>query len=314
MLRTLYAFSKPTIARVHGAAFGGGVGLVACCDIAIAAQEATFALSEAKLGLIPATISPLRDRGDRRAPGAALLPHGGALRRRRGVSRIGLVHDIVPLEELDGRINELLGALLVAGPHAQAECKALIRAVAHRPIDDGGDRRHRRAHRARARVAGSARKASRRSSASARPPGCRADLRTNEHAARPRAVRHVAARRAGGGARLGERHPAVRGAVHRRRLGYLHWVDLPAGSRCSRIRGCWRPRASCSSSSSSPTRCRAWTRCGTSCTRSSAFRRAPRSRRACSATRRRRRRRSRRRSSAARSPPAATSRRPAAAR
>ena len=58
MLRTLERHAKPTVARVHGAAFGGGVGLVACCDIAVAAQEATFALSEAKLGLIPATISP----------------------------------------------------------------------------------------------------------------------------------------------------------------------------------------------------------------------------------------------------------------
>src|SRR5205814_9333216 len=105
MLHTLNTLSKPTIARVHGAAYGGGVGLVACCDIAIAAQEATFALSEAKLGLIPATISPY-----------VIEAIGARMARRYFISaerftaaeafRIGLVHDIVPAVELDARINE----------------------------------------------------------------------------------------------------------------------------------------------------------------------------------------------------------------
>jgi methylglutaconyl-CoA hydratase len=135
MLRTLYTLSKPTIARVHGAAYGGGVGLVACCDIAFAAQEATFALSEAKLGLIPATISPYVIE----AIGARMARRYFLTAERFDAAeayRIGLVHDIVLQENLDGRINELLGALLVAGPRAQAESKALIRAVANRPIDD----------------------------------------------------------------------------------------------------------------------------------------------------------------------------------
>ena len=134
MLRILYGLSKPTIARVHGAAMGGGVGLVACCDIAIAAQDATFAFSEAKLGLIPATIGPY------------VIEAIGARQARRyfvtaerftaaEAFRIGLVHDIVTAAELDARVNELLGALLAAGPRAQMECKALIRGVAHRPID-----------------------------------------------------------------------------------------------------------------------------------------------------------------------------------
>lgn len=134
MLRTLNGLSKPTIARVHGAAMGGGVGLVACCDIAIAAQEATFALSEAKLGLIPATISPYVVE----AIGARYARRYFLTAERFDAAeayRIGLVHDIVQQVELDGRINELLGALLVAGPVAQAECKALIRSVSHRPID-----------------------------------------------------------------------------------------------------------------------------------------------------------------------------------
>ena len=102
MLHTLAGLSKPTIARVHGAAMGGGAGLVACCDIAIAAQEATFAFSEGKLGLIPATIAPY-----------VIEAIGARQARRYFISaerftaaeafRIGLVHDIVPLAELDAR-------------------------------------------------------------------------------------------------------------------------------------------------------------------------------------------------------------------
>ena len=134
MLRTLNGLAKPTIARVHGAAMGGGVGLVACCDIAIAAQEATFALSEAKLGLIPATISPyvVDAIGTRYARRYSLTAERFDAAE---AYRIGLVHDLVQQTELDARINELLGALLVAGPQAQTECKALIRNVSHRPID-----------------------------------------------------------------------------------------------------------------------------------------------------------------------------------
>jgi len=79
MLKTLYTLSKPTIARVHGAAYGGGAGLVACCDIAFAAHDATFSLSEAKLGLIPATISPyvLARIGEGRARGGGEGGEGG---------------------------------------------------------------------------------------------------------------------------------------------------------------------------------------------------------------------------------------------
>ncbi len=134
MLATLAGLSKPTIARVHGAAFGGGVGLVAACDIAIAAQDATFALSEAKLGLIPATIGPyvIEAIGARHARRYFLTAERFTAAE---AFRIGLVHDIVPADELDARINELLGTLLLAGPKAQAAAKALIRAVAQRPID-----------------------------------------------------------------------------------------------------------------------------------------------------------------------------------
>jgi methylglutaconyl-CoA hydratase len=135
MLKTLNGLSKPTIARVHGAAYGGGVGLIACCDIAVAAPEATFSLSESKLGLIPATISPyvIEAIGARAARRYFLTAERFTAAE---AYRIGLVHDIVIADTLDDRINELLGALVVAGPGAQAESKALIRAVAHRPIDD----------------------------------------------------------------------------------------------------------------------------------------------------------------------------------
>lgn len=136
MLSTLDRLEKPTVASVHGSAFGGGVGLIACCDIAIAAQEATFALSEAKLGLIPATISPyvIEAIGPRQARRLFLTAERITAAE---AYRLGLVHDLAPAAELENRVNDLLGMLLLAGPNAQRECKALIRSVAHRPIDDG---------------------------------------------------------------------------------------------------------------------------------------------------------------------------------
>ena len=135
MLKTLHRLSKPTIARVHGSTFGGGVGLVACCDIAFAAHDATFSLSEVKLGLIPATIGPyvVEAIGARQARRYFLSAERFTAAE---AFRIGLVHELFPVEELDGKINELLGALLVAGPRAQDEAKALIRAIGARPIDD----------------------------------------------------------------------------------------------------------------------------------------------------------------------------------
>lgn len=136
LLQRLATFSKPTIARVHGPAFGGGVGLVACCDIALAVTDATFALSEARLGLIPSTIGPyvVEAIGARHARRYMLT---GERFQAAEAYRLGLVHDLVAtVDDLDERINELLGELLVAGPRAQAAVKALVRAIAHRPIDE----------------------------------------------------------------------------------------------------------------------------------------------------------------------------------
>ncbi|MDQ2917841.1 MAG: enoyl-CoA hydratase/isomerase family protein [Pseudomonadota bacterium] len=135
MLRSLYALSKPTIARVTGAAYGGGVGLVAACDIALAVPEATFALSEAKLGLIPATIGPyvMEAIGARQARRYFLTAERFG---SEDALRIGLLHEVVAREQIDSRIGALIKTLEAAGPAAQLECKALIRGVAHRPIDE----------------------------------------------------------------------------------------------------------------------------------------------------------------------------------
>lgn len=135
MLRTLAECPKPTIARVHGPAYGGGVGLVACCDVAIGAHDAVFALSEVKLGLIPATISPyvVAAIGERHARRYFVT----AERFDAGEAyRIGLLHELVTADALDTRVNEVLGAMLLGGPWAQSEAKTLVRAVANRPVDD----------------------------------------------------------------------------------------------------------------------------------------------------------------------------------
>jgi methylglutaconyl-CoA hydratase len=135
LMRTLDRCPKPTLARVHGAAFGGGVGLVACCDIAIAAHGAQFCLSEARLGLIPAVISPyvVRAMTPRAARRYFLTAETFTAAEALG---LGLVHRVVSADALDASIEAMLLLLLAAGPAAQAECKTLIAAVADRPVDD----------------------------------------------------------------------------------------------------------------------------------------------------------------------------------
>jgi methylglutaconyl-CoA hydratase len=128
LMRTLDELPRPTIARVHGAAFGGGVGLVACCDIAIGAPEAKFGLTESKLGLLPAVISPyvIEAIGARQArrwfATAEIFDAAEAL-------RIGLLHAVVPAEDLDAAVKRQVDLLLKAGPVASNEAKALVRRV-----------------------------------------------------------------------------------------------------------------------------------------------------------------------------------------
>lgn len=134
MLHALYRLSKPTIARVHGAAFGGGVGLIAACDIAIGVETAQFAFSEARLGLIPATIAPyvIEAIGARAARRYFVTAERFAA---ADAVRIGLLHEVVAASCLDARIAEVVAFVMEAGPAAQRESKKLIRDVAGRPID-----------------------------------------------------------------------------------------------------------------------------------------------------------------------------------
>lgn len=135
MLKTLDRMRKPTLARVHGAAFAGGVGLVAACDIAIGTPEARFCLSEAKLGLSPATISPyvVRAMGERMARRYFLTAE---VFDAEEAYRIGLLSARVPAPELDGAIDALAGHLIAAGPEALAKIKDLIRLVSSSALDD----------------------------------------------------------------------------------------------------------------------------------------------------------------------------------
>jgi methylglutaconyl-CoA hydratase len=136
LLRTLNTLKKPTIARVHGAAYGGGVGLIAACDIAIGTQDAMFGLTEVRLGIIPAVISPyvVAAMGERHARRYFLT---GERLTAAEAYRIGLLSDLVSDEEsLDQAIGEIIEAILQGGPAAVIEAKDLISAVAWRPVND----------------------------------------------------------------------------------------------------------------------------------------------------------------------------------
>ncbi len=135
LMRALHGMHKPTIARVQGAAFGGGVGLVACCDIAVAAAEASFSLSEVRLGLIPSVISPyvIAAIGEREARRYFLTAERFDAGEAR---RIGLVHEVTTGDRLDEAVNNFADQLLKGGPNALAAAKKLIADVARRPLDD----------------------------------------------------------------------------------------------------------------------------------------------------------------------------------
>jgi methylglutaconyl-CoA hydratase len=135
MLRTLAEMKKPTIARVHGAALGGGTGLTAACDIAVASTKAIFATSEVKFGIIPSAISPYVVR----AIGARQAYRYFQSAERIDASRareLGLVHEAVEPEALDAKVQEIVAALIQGGPLSQAAAKDLIRAVDNQPIND----------------------------------------------------------------------------------------------------------------------------------------------------------------------------------
>lgn len=135
LFRTISLCATPTIARVQGAALGGGLGLVAACDICIASTKAQFATSEVRLGLIPSAIGPYVRRaiGERQAyryfQTAERIDAARAL-------QLGLAHELAEPELLDARIDEIVVALVAGGPKVQAAATDLIRAIAHRTVDD----------------------------------------------------------------------------------------------------------------------------------------------------------------------------------
>jgi methylglutaconyl-CoA hydratase len=135
MLQAIYTCPKPTIARVQGDVYAGGMGLVAACDMAVAVDSAQFCLSEVKLGLIPATIGPYVIR----AMGARAAHRYFLTAERFGAAeahRIGLVHEVVTADGLDAQVAEWAQALVNASPHAVRACKRLVQDVAEREIND----------------------------------------------------------------------------------------------------------------------------------------------------------------------------------
>lgn len=135
MLWRLASCPKPTIARVHGVALGGGVGLVCACDIAVAADDATFALSEVKFGILPAVIGPYLANavGKRHAKRLALTA------RRIDAAEaleLGLVHAVHPAGQLDAAVDEVAGELMANGPQAMAEVKALFARLPVGPVTE----------------------------------------------------------------------------------------------------------------------------------------------------------------------------------
>ena len=135
LFRAISMCATPTLARVHGAALGGGMGLASACDICVASTRAQFATSEARLGIIPAAIGPyvVRAIGERHA--YRYFQTGERIGAERA-REIGLAHEVAEPEALDAKVQELVDGLLACGPRAQAAATNLIRAVAHRAIDD----------------------------------------------------------------------------------------------------------------------------------------------------------------------------------
>lgn len=135
LFRAISLCATPTLARVHGAALGGGMRSASACDISIASTQAQFATSKVLLGIIPAVIAPyvVRAIGERQA--YRYFQTGERISAARA-REIGLVHEVAELEELDAKVQDVVKALLASGPSAQSAATELIRAVTNKPIDD----------------------------------------------------------------------------------------------------------------------------------------------------------------------------------
>ncbi len=133
MLRVIYECPKPTVARVQGDVYAGGMGLVAACDVAVSVDTAGYCLSEVKLGLIPATISPyvIRAMGARAAHRYFLTAERFSAQE---ALRLGFVHEVVQADQLDAKVDEITQALVKNSPNAVKVCKKLVQEVAEREI------------------------------------------------------------------------------------------------------------------------------------------------------------------------------------
>ena len=128
LMHKIYSLSKPTIARINGAAIGGGNGLFSACDIAVASERARFGLSEVKIGLVPAAISPYVMRRIGESAARELFLTGERFDARRALE-IGLVNKVVPHDKLEVKVDEIIRLLLSSGPEAIASCKELLHKV-----------------------------------------------------------------------------------------------------------------------------------------------------------------------------------------
>lgn len=137
MLREIYTCPKPVIGRINGPAIGGGTGIVAVCDIAIASEDAFFAFSETKLGLTPATVSPylLRRMGEKNLREYFLTGERFSATR---AAEMGLVNAVLPAAQLDAAVDAKVKMILTGGPGALASAKGLIRGISERSLDDNG--------------------------------------------------------------------------------------------------------------------------------------------------------------------------------
>lgn len=135
MFSALADFPKPVVGRIHGNVFGGGVGLTCACDIAVASDDAILAISEVRLGILPALISPyvIRRLGDRNAREAMLT---GERIGAGHAQLLGFVNHVVPPEELDGKVEERVLALLAGGTRAQGRIKTLLELYADAPWEE----------------------------------------------------------------------------------------------------------------------------------------------------------------------------------
>ena len=135
MLRTIYLCPKPVVAKVQGDCYAGGMGLVAACDIIVAVDEANFCLSEVKLGLIPATISPyvIKAMGENASRRYFLTAERFSARE---ALRTGFAHEVVAADALDAKVADIVKALVNNSPHAVRQAKALVRDVVGKTVDD----------------------------------------------------------------------------------------------------------------------------------------------------------------------------------